>query len=297
MSISSSLPDLNSIADTKPSLNAPPRQSRLTKLSPWLREPLLHFLLLGAVLFGLDHIIFATTDDPRKIVIDAAVDQESRQIFVAARGHEPNEEELFALRRVWLDNEVLYREGLALGVDKGDNVIRDRVIFKALSLVSSDLKLPPVDDKVLGTWFEKNRAKYDEPARYDFQEAVLAGDKSEAAVRALVTTLQSGKPSELNAGLRVFKGRPHENIVAGYGAEFAKTLEASPLGKWLALPTLEGWRAVQLDATAPGKPAAFETLRGVLLQDWTDATMAEQRSAAVAVLAKKYSIKIEAAQK
>ncbi len=263
----------------------------------WLREPLLHFLILGALLFAVDHFIFGGADDPRLIAVDAAVDSQARQVFKAARSREPNEEELYALRRVWLDNEVLYREGLALGVDKGDSVIRDRIIFKALSVVSADLKLPPIDDKVLREWFEKNRIKYDEPARYDFQEAVLSGDRSEAAVRALVETLHSGTPGDISAGLRVFKGRPLANVVLGYGEEFAKTLEESPAGKWRALPTRDGWRAVQLESVTPRKPAAFEALRGVVLQDWTDATMSEQRSAAVGALARKYTIKVEAATK
>src|SRR5262249_10145257 len=127
------------------------------------------------------------------------------QVFKSARGREPNEKELYALRRVWLDNEVLYREGLALGVDKGDPAIRDRVIFKMLSVAESGLKLPPFDEELLREWFEKNRVKYDEPARYDFQEAVLSGEKSGAAVRALAQGFHEG---ELNAGLRVFKGRP-----------------------------------------------------------------------------------------
>ena len=92
----------------------------------------------------------------------------------------PNADELEALHRVWLDNEVLYREGLALQVDKGDTAIRERVIFKALSVVDSNVKLPPADDQVLRTWFEAHRDKYDEPARYDFEEAALSGDNSEA---------------------------------------------------------------------------------------------------------------------
>ena len=192
---------------------------------------------------------------------------------------------------------MLYREGLALGVDKGDTAIRERVIFKMLSLVDTDLRLPPYDDKVLNEWFEKNRQKYDEPARYDFQEAVLAGDRSEAAVRAFVDMLNRGKGGELNAGLRVFKGRPHSNIVQGYGEEFARTLEAAPTGQWRALATRDGWRAVQLEAIRPAKPAVYEAVRGVVLQDWTDATMAEKRTAAVRALAKKYMVKYEAGPK
>lgn len=263
----------------------------------WLREPLLHFIVLGGVLFAVDHFIVGRADDPRTIVVDAAVDNQARQVFKAARGREPNEDELYALRRVWLDNEVLYREGLALGVDKGDTAIRERMIFKMLSIVNADLKLPPFDDKLLREWFEKNRARYDEPARYDFQEAVLSGDRSEAAVHAFVETLHKGTPGELNAGLRVFKGRPHSNIVQGYGEEFAKALEEPPAGQWRALPTRDGWRAVQLEAVTSPKPAVFETLRGVVLQDWTDAMMAEQRTAAVRALARKYTVKVDAAAK
>ncbi len=127
-------------------------------------------------------------------MVDAAVDNQARQVFKAARGHEPDEAELYSLRKIWLDNEVLYREGLALQVDKGDPAIRDRVIFKALSMVDAGLKLPPVDDKVLREWFERNRVKYDEPARYDFEEAVLAGDTSEAAIRNFTASLNAGTP-------------------------------------------------------------------------------------------------------
>ncbi|MBE2293452.1 MAG: peptidyl-prolyl cis-trans isomerase, partial [Phycisphaerales bacterium] len=171
---------------------ASPRVPRTATSSHWLREPLLHFLLLGGLLFAIDHFINGRVDDPRTIIVDAAVDKQARQIFEAARGREPNEEELYALRRVWLDNEVLYREGLALGVDKGDTAIRERVIFKALSIVNANLKLPPVSDQILREWFEQNRAKYDESARYDFQEAVLSGDRSEAALRAFAAALNAG---------------------------------------------------------------------------------------------------------
>jgi hypothetical protein len=262
----------------------------------WLREPLLHFVALGALLFALDHFVAGRAGDPRTIVVDAAVDDQARQVFKAERGREPNERELYALRRVWLDNEVLYREGLALGVDKGDTAIRERVIFKMLNVVSADLKLPPVDDKTLRDWFEKNRARYDEPARYDFQEAVLSGERSESAVRAFVERLLKGTPGDLDAGLRVFKGRPQATIVQSYGEDFAKALEEAPPGKWRALPAREGWRAVQLDSITPPKPAVFETLRGVVLQDWTDAVMAEQRSEAVRALTEKYTVKVEAAK-
>lgn len=267
-------------------------------LPAWTREPLLHFLLLGALLFGIDHVLNRSGGDPNEIVISAEVDDEARQLFKATRNRDPNAEEMAALRKVWLDNEVLYREGLALQLDKGDTAIRERVIFKALSVVDSGTKLPPATDAVLRDWFDKHRGKYDEPARFDFQEAVLDGGESgEAAVRAFVAALNAGTPGDAKAGLRVFKSRPHGNLTQSYGEAFANALETATPGTWLALKSQDGWRAVRLDAASAAKPASFEALRGVVLQDWTDATLAAQRSAAVAALARKYTVKVEASAK
>jgi hypothetical protein len=253
----------------------------------------LHFVVLGAALFVIDHFIFAAADDPRVIVIDEKVDQDAIGIFKAARGRAPNDEELYALRRVWLDNEVLYREGLSMELDKGDKSIRERVIFKALSVIDASTKVPLYDDAKLRDWFEQHRDKYDEPARYDFQEAVLSGDTSEAALRSFAASLNAGTPGETQAGLRVFNGRPHANVVESYGEEFAKALETSPLREWCVLKSKVGWRVMRLEATSAPAPASFEALRGVVLQDWTDATMSEQRSAAVRALAKKYAVKTD----
>ena len=274
-----------SVADT----SKPP-----TKLPAWLREPLLHFVVLGGLLFATDHFLATKADDPRTIVVGADVDSEARETFKAARGRDPNAAELEALHRVWLDNEVLYREGLALQVDKGDQAIRERVIFKALSVVDSNVKVPPANDQVLHTWFQAHREKYDEPARYDFDEAALSGDNAEAVVRDFVVQLNQGMPGDAKAGLRVFKGRPRSNLVDSYGPDFATALEAAQPGAWQALKTRDGWRAIRLNAISPPKPANFASLRGVVLQDWTDATASEQRSAAVRALTKKYKISYEA---
>lgn len=275
-------------------LPTPPGRQGLPR---WTREPLLHFLLIGAALFGVDRLVNGGARAADEIIVSADVQEDARQLFKAQRGHDPSAEEMAALRKIWLDNEVLYREGLALQLDKGDTAIRERVIFKALSVVDGGTKLPHATDELLRDWFEKHRDKYDEPARFDFQEAVLGGDAGESAVRAFVDMLNNGTPGDAKAGLRVFKGRPHGNLLQSYGEGFAKALEAATPGQWLALQSREGWRAVRLDSASAAKPAVFETLRGVVMQDWTDATLAEQRSAAVAVLAKKYVIKVEAPAK
>jgi hypothetical protein len=257
-----------------------------------MREPLLHFIVLGAALFGIDHVLATRAGDPHTIVVDAEVDANAVKVFKDARGRDPKPEELYALRKVWLDNEVLYREGLALGLDKGDPAIRERVIFKALSMVDANTRLPPYDEALLRQWFESHRTKYDDPARFDFEEAVLAGDRSETAARAFAMALNAGTPGDTEAGLRVFTARPHDNIVQSYGPEFATALEAAPAGEWRVLQSREGARVVRLKSMTPAKPAVFEELTGVVLQDWTDAVMSEQRSEAVRALARKYNVKV-----
>lgn len=269
--------------------------SRTSNTAParpgWLREPLLHFALAGSLLFALDHWLVSRTDDPRTIVMDEAVDEEARRVFAAARGHDPDAEELKALRQVWLDNEVLYREGLALQVDKGDPAIRDRVIFKALSVIEAGVKLPPIDDAGLRAWFEQHRARYDEPARFDFEEAALPGSPPEVEVREFAAMLNRGARGDERASLRVFKGRPQSNIDDSYGPEFTAALQASSTGEWRALQDKGGiWRTIRLTALTPAHPADYEAVRGPVLQDWKDTVASEQRTAAVRAMTKKYRI-------
>lgn len=256
----------------------------------WTREPLLHFVLLGALLFGLDHVLFKPVDESHLIVVGPEVDAEAVATFEKARDRKPTAEELKALHRIWLDNEVLYREGLAMQVDKGDPAIRERVIFKALSVIDANVKLPTIDDAGLKQWFEARHAKYDNPARYDFQEAALSGENTEAAVRDFVKALNAGAPGDAQAGLRVFKDRPVANLVQSYGEAFPKELDAATVGEWQAIKTRDGWRAIHVDVVKAPVPADFDKLRSVLYQDWKDTTASEQRSAAVAEMAKKYTI-------
>lgn len=177
---------------------------RRSSLPAWMREPLLHFVVLGTVLFAVDHVVAGRADDPHTITVDASVDQRAREAFKQQHGRDPDAEELLALRRPWLDNEVLYREGIVMQLDKGDPAIRDRVVFKMLGLIEAGLKTPTFDEKTLRDWFEKNRAKYDQAAT----------------------------------------------------------------------------------------PADFEKFGAAVLQDWIDATMAEQRSAAIMAMEKRYTIKV-----
>ncbi len=263
------------------------------RLPALLREPLLHFVVIGGLIFAADYYLVGRVNDPHTIIIDADVDKELTGVFAAARGRQPTHDELKAVRQAWLDGEVLYREGLALSMDKGDPAIRERVAFKALGAIETSVKVPTPDDATLKDWFEKNRVKFDEPARISFEEAALEGQSGEAEVRAFVNDLRNGTPGDARAGLRVFKNRPVPTIDQSYGAEFTKALSAATVGEWNALSTRDGWRAIRVTGVIPAAPADFAQRRADITQGWRDAVGAEQRTTAVRALAKKYRVRYQ----
>jgi hypothetical protein len=266
---------------------------RGSRLPAWMCEPLLHFMVLGAVLFAADHIIAGHTDDPHTITVDASVELPARKAFREKHGRDPNAAELRSLRRKWLESEVLYREGIAMQLDKGDPAIRARVIFKVRDMIESGLGTPTFDEKTLRAWFEKNRAKYDQPAAYNFEEAALAGDASQQATRALVARLNSrGSPDNHGVVMHVLKDRPRDSLVQAYGEEFVTSLDASPKNEWRVLQSNRGMRVIRVDSVIPAVPADFDKVGGTVLQDWIDATMAEKREAAVLAMEKRYTVKV-----
>ncbi len=262
----------------------------------WLREPLLHFFVFGALLFAIDSRLAARRNDSQVILLNAAADAELHQIVRDELGREPSAAELAAMRRRWFDNELLYREGLALGLDRGDTAIRERVIFKALNVVQANLSLPQPDDAELRSWFEANRVRYDEPPRIDFLEAVIAGKPSLAEAEAFAARLNeqaARQPqAKVDGGLRVYRGRPVATITPAFGAAFTEALARQPLQRWVALDSQDGPRAILVEARADGHPAAFEALREKVLLDWRDQRMAELRTDAVRKLGDKYTLRV-----
>jgi hypothetical protein len=261
------------------------------KLQGMLREPLVHFIVFGALVFGADHLLTSKRDGPNVIVMDAAMDEEARSVFRSAMSREPTPEDMKILRQRWLDNEVLYREGLALRVDQGDTTIRERVIFKTLSLMEANLSLPQIDEAGLHAWFEQHRADYDEPQRFDFLEAVPLADASRTDVVQFADALNSAATKDGQGSLRVFKGRPRGNLVASYGESFAAALESARPGRWQVLPSGDGPRVIRLDVIAPGQKVAFDGVQARVYQDWKDASMQQQRTVALRELGRKYTLR------
>jgi hypothetical protein len=261
---------------------------------PWfatlLREPLFHFVVIGALIFGADAAWTALRGGERDIVVPAAVRKEAHDTFVATVRREPTAAEMRQFLARWLDNEVLYREGLALGLDKGDPAMRERVIFKTLNVVQAGIVLPAIDEKGLAAWFEANRKRYDVPTRLTFDEAVLSGDIAPESLRRFVDALNGKGTPDLDASLRSFKQRPRDTVVESYGEPFADKLEQLAPGAWTVLESSTGLRAVRLQESKQGREATYSEVRDTVYQDWKDDMAGKLTSQAVRELARKYRV-------
>lgn len=91
-----------------------------------LREPLLHFLVIGGLVFAADQLLLSDADKARVIVVDDKIWDELIGQFERGKGRKPTDDELKVLLDRWIYNEVMYREALALGLDKGDEMFRSR---------------------------------------------------------------------------------------------------------------------------------------------------------------------------
>ncbi|MDP9899126.1 peptidylprolyl isomerase [Variovorax ginsengisoli] len=257
------------------------------------REPLLHFLCLGLLLFGADHVLNARRENPQTIVVGADVQKEVREIFVAGMQREPTPGDMKKLIDRWVDNEVLYREGVSLGLDRGDSTIRERVIFKAMSIARSGISLPAIDEPQLRAWFEARHDRYDTPARYDFMEAVVVGDSTPESLETFAHALNGTARSDTQSDLRVFKDRPRANLVESYGVAFVDQLTQLKLGEWQAVPSSAGLRVVRVEAIKPGSTAKFDDMKDAVLQDWKDDATAQRLTDAVHEMGRKYTVRTE----
>jgi hypothetical protein len=159
-------------------------------LRRWLREPALHFALIGAGLFSV-HALVRRPASPDEIVVSAAVAAELRREFERGNGRPPTPAEAQTLVDRFVDEEVLYREALAMGLDRGDVIIRRRLVQK-LELLTRDLEpVPAPDEPQLREWLAAHAEDYREPERLSVRH-VFVKSADDAEARRLLRALQSG---------------------------------------------------------------------------------------------------------
>lgn len=230
----------------------------------WLtlvREPLLQFLLIGALLFAVDYYFSASRDDPKQIYIDADRVDWLVGVFQEGQGRLPAADEVENLIVKWSQNEVFYREAQALGLDQGDEMMRSRLILKMRNILFNRIIQDPPSEEELLQWFELNRSKYDVPARYSFEQFPVAGG-SESDAQQLASTLQSGEaPKDSQTQLRRYQRRPAQNIQALFGPEGRDRLIEGEVGQWQAVQSQKGWHLARVVELHDAIPAQFDDVK------------------------------------
>jgi hypothetical protein len=272
-------------------------------LKRWLREPLLHFAVLGLGLFALYRLTSSDSGTPaQEIVVDAPRIAALGDQFLRTWRRPPTPDELDGLVQSYVRDEVLYREGLALGLDRDDPVVRSRIRLK-MEVLGDGLDAD-VSDADLQAWLDANADRYAAPARYDLSQVFfdparrgqrLEGDL-DAALRGLgrepaVDPVVFGDATLLPGALR---GVTRTDVAAQFGEEIAGALPDAPLGRWFG-PVRSGYGAhlVRVESRELAKPAALEDARAAVERDVLYARAEAANDALYERLRARYTVRID----
>ena len=272
-------------------------------MTRWLKEPLLHFAVLGIGLFALYRLTSGDAGAPaQEIVVDAPRIAALAEQFVRTWRRPPTPEELDGLVQSYVRDEVLYREGLALGLDRDDPVIRSRIRLKMEVL--GDGPDTEVSDADLQAWLDSNGDRYATPARYDLKQvffdparraARLAADL-DAALRRLENEPAAdptafGDSTLLPAELRDVT---RADVAAQLGEELAAELLGAPLGRWFG-PTSStyGVHLVRVELREGPKAATLADVRDAVERDLRYARAEAASDALYERLRARYTVRIE----
>lgn len=222
-------------------------------------EPLLHFCVLGGLIFATDAVLHRPARDDHVITVTKARRQAFIDGFDEDRQRVPSDAELQKMIDAWVASEILYREGKSLGVDRGDDMIRDRIAYKLQLMIFDQIQVAQPTEAQLRAWFADNHERFDAPETVGFY---LTPPTDEATARQQLADIQAGRESaDLENQTRAILARPVPSLVPAFGQGFRDALLGLPLEQWTVLQSKDGWHVVRLDSRRPGTPKQFEDVR------------------------------------
>ena len=251
-----------------------------------LREPLLHFALLGSIIFVAYRLVAPPALDGAKIVITADRVASLRAQFAAMHdGRPPNEDELRASIDAYVRDEMLYREGLAMGLDRDDPVVRNRVRQKA-DLLSEDALATEPTDSELAAFLEAHQAQFDIPARVSFDQVYFdpakhRGDLTWVIEQSRQALANGQRPDSVGDRTLLPAAMPDalpQDIEAMFGGQFAKQLARTEGNGWQGpLTTTYGSHLVRIRSRGEPTRATLADARDVVAREWSRAQALEKK--------------------
>ncbi len=258
-----------------------------TFTSRLLREPLLHFLLLALAVMALSEVLGSGTDKQRVVTINETVTTELERMFVEGQGRKPTPAEMDQLVYRWAQNEVLYREALALGLDKGDEMIRERIVTKLRQSLIDRIVVDKPAPETLEHWFTEHGSAFDRPALVDFEMLPMAGEEDAAQAAA-----GSPTPEQLERLLR-YDARTAENLVQVFGESFASAIATQQPGAWHARQSNAGWHLVRVLAHRPAVKASLEEVRQQAEAVWMEVEKKREMGRTIDEIRSRYEVQLK----
>jgi PPIC-type PPIASE domain len=265
-----------------------------------LREPLLHFLLVGAVLFGVYGWLHAgLQNSPTEVVVSRGQVQSLQLQFERVWQRPATRTELQGLIDGWVKEEIFYREGIAMALDRDDPVVRRRVGQKLEFILDSAAPASPTDAE-LQSWLDAHPGDYQSEPTYSLRQVFFNptrhGDALGADIAAARRALESGKAIEGDTTLL-----PHEMHVARatevarvFGNEFVEGLGTTAIGGWHGPMRSEfGVHLVELTERRDGGRAALNDVRAQVERDLLHARTEDAKAAVYERLRANYSVRMD----
>ncbi len=264
-----------------------------------LREPLVHFLLIGTVIFAAYAILQPARDDAlnsTQIRLSAGEITQQIMLFESQWNRPPTTEELAHLMENRVQEEVLYREGVILGLDKDDTIVKRRIAQK-MQFLAEDVAAArePTPDE-LRDWYQQHSDQFAMPARYSFRHLYFSPDHRganarEDGARALAKLLGQPEDTKLAQTLAdrfmfqdYYRDRATEFLGKEFGPKFAEAIARLAPGSWQGpVESGFGWHLVFVDTVIPGRVPDFDEVAGDVKIAW----LSEQKALAWAEAYKK----------
>lgn len=271
-----------------------------------LREPLLHFLLLGLGLFLLHGwLVPSRSGTGEHIVITQGRIEQLTTGFALMKQRPPAADELKTLIDDAIREEIFYREAKAMGLDQDDTIVRRRLRQK-LEFVSQDVTpVPEPTVAQLQAYLQDHPNEFRRETRYTFAQIYLDpqrhGQQIEADTTQMLATLQrAGSTADASAlGDTILLEHQFDGITASdvtriFGATFEHAMRGTPTGQWLG-PITSGYgvHLVRISHREDSRVAWLDEVRSEVRHQW----LHDQRKAAnerfYADLRKRYRVTIE----
>ena len=281
------------------------------RLSRLLKEPLFHFLILGLLIYGGYAWLHSgdAPDDEETITVGAGELAWLRTSFEKRWKRTPTPAELNGLIDEYVRETVLYREALAMGLDRDDTIVRRRLAQKLEFLVQDLVEVKAPTEEELETYFEAHREEYREPDLVTFSHVFVDPDRrgeqtlqDAAAIREALEKLEDPAQGAKKLGdpfmlQRYYPERNEAEISKLFGGEFAERVGELSEGVWHG-PVLSGYgvHLVYVHGKQSFPRPSLAEVRERVLNDRTTAKRRELDDEYVARLREKYDVVIEDAE-